>query len=73
MEPIGCPETSVNNYQHKLHNISRGVKTSSTPRRKPEISRSVSGLPEHQLFSCGETVENTQALLSEHVLCLNVY
>ena len=32
-EPIGCPETSVN-YQHKLRNIPRGMKTSSTPRRK---------------------------------------
>jgi len=41
MGPIGCPETSVTNYQSTLRKNPRRVKISFTPRRKPEITQSL--------------------------------
>ena len=37
MVPIGCPETSVRNYQYSLCNSPEEPQFSSTSRRKPEI------------------------------------
>jgi len=41
MEPIGCPETSVQNYHCTLRNIPEKAQISSALRRKPEITHSL--------------------------------